>query len=105
MNENDNEFFDLLGTNLKNKGWVVYYNQPGLIEGVESPNGDGAFGATNHYRKIRNERELRKFLELHNRVDLYWPIIMPNLYPEIKIERVYNTCEPKVGALVRRAPK
>lgn len=104
MNEDDNEFFDLLGTDLKNKGWIVYYDQPGLIEGVESPDGEDP-GTTNHYRKIKSCRELKKFLELHNRVDLYWPIIMPALYPETKIKRVYNTCKPKVEALVRRAPK
>jgi len=103
MNDDFQEFYDIVGTDLKNKGWVVYYNQPGLLEGVESPNGDGAFGATNHYRKIRSCRELRKFLELHNRLDLYWPIILPNNFPEITIKRVYNTCKPKVEALVRKA--
>ena len=89
MNENDNEFFDLLGTNLKNKGWIIYYDQPGLIEGVQCPDGADP-GATDHYRKIRSEKELRKFLEFHNRVDLYWPIMMPGFFKKTKIKRVYR---------------
>jgi len=102
MNDDFDEFYDIVGTNLKNKGWIVYYNQPGVLKGVESPDGSEP-GTSNHYRKIRSCRELKKFLEFHNRVDLYWPIIMPALYPEITIKRVYNTCKPKVEALVRKA--
>ena len=74
MNSFD-EFFEKVGTELKDAGWWIYYNDRGWMNGIEAPHGLEP-GTTNHYRVIKKSRDLYRFLKQHGRGEYLYDKIM-----------------------------
>jgi len=65
--ENFDEFFEMVGTKVEEKGWYVFFNEEGFVRGIQGP---GKNDAVYHHRFIRTYAQGYEFLRAHNRPDL-----------------------------------
>lgn len=64
------EFVQIAGTDLPTEGWLVYFDERGKIEGIQSPHGLSP-GNYDHFQRASTKQEIFDFLASHNRPELF----------------------------------